>query len=112
MHTFTLKVKYSRMYIYIQVTVWPQHVPAARAICQEGFTIPDVGRQESMLTFESNIVFVMRYMVDAKLVGEALFHLTMSEHLWVRASFIILMNLWVRASFIILCLSKISQFSK
>jgi hypothetical protein len=37
--------------------------------CQEGFTIPDVGRQEDMLTFESNVVFVMRYMVDAKIVG-------------------------------------------
>ena len=47
------------------VTVWPQHVPAARGICQEGFTIPDVGRQDNMLTYESNIVFVMRYMVRA-----------------------------------------------
>jgi DNA polymerase delta subunit 1 len=28
-----------------------------------------VGRQEDMLTFESNVVFVMRYMVDAKIVG-------------------------------------------
>ena len=37
--------------------------------CQEGFTIPDVGRQEDMLTFESNVVFVMRYIVDAKIVG-------------------------------------------
>ena len=51
------------------VTVWPQHVPAARGICSDGFTIPNVGHQDGMLTYESNIVFVMRYMVDAKIVG-------------------------------------------
>ena len=51
------------------VTVWPQHVPAARSIFAEGFSIPDVGFQGTMMTYESNIVFVMRYMVDAKIVG-------------------------------------------
>ena len=51
------------------VTVWPQHVPAARSIFAEGFSIPDVGFQGTMMTYESNIVFVMRYMVDRDLVG-------------------------------------------
>lgn len=46
----------------------PGHVPTARSILEEGLTIPGLG-QTSFNTFESNIPFVLRFMVDHGIVG-------------------------------------------
>mmetsp|Transcript_66272 Transcript_66272/g.177460 ORF Transcript_66272/g.177460 Transcript_66272/m.177460 type:complete len:291 (-) Transcript_66272:641-1513(-) len=49
-------------------TVWPQHVTTARGILESGIQLPGFGNR-NFTTYESNIAFVMRYMVDAGLVG-------------------------------------------
>eukprot|EP00960_Hanusia_phi_P064536 765821-Hanusia_phi.AAC.6 len=49
-------------------TVWPQHVTTARSILENGIQISNLGNR-TFLTYESNVVFVMRYMVDAGIVG-------------------------------------------
>ena len=60
---------------YAQVTnflkvavVWPNHVPVARKIFETGLAIPNLGHR-TFLTYESNVVFVMRYMVDTGILG-------------------------------------------
>lgn len=47
----------------------PRHVPAARDILEnEGVTLPGIGNK-TFLTYESNIAFILRFMIDKKISG-------------------------------------------
>jgi DNA polymerase delta subunit 1 len=50
-------------------TVLPRHVSTARTALESGFDVPfGIGRC-TFLTYEANVAFVMRYMVDSGIVG-------------------------------------------
>jgi hypothetical protein len=52
------------------VLVSPQHITAARNVLESGINVPGgVVGACTFLTYESNVSFVMRYMVDAGIVG-------------------------------------------
>ena len=49
------------------VMMWPQHVTTARGCLEQGINLPVFGMR-TFLTYESNVQFVMRYMVDTDIV--------------------------------------------
>jgi DNA polymerase delta subunit 1 len=51
------------------VMVVPNHISAARGILESGIDISGGPGRCTFLTYESNVSFVMRYMVDAGIVG-------------------------------------------
>jgi DNA polymerase delta subunit 1 len=67
---------------FIQIfTAWPAHVPTAKGfpprppprlmregVLERGMRLSRFG-QRSFLTYESNVLFALRYMIDAKIVG-------------------------------------------
>lgn len=46
----------------------PKHVPACRTVLESGFSLPPYGDRQYQ-TFESNVPFVLRYMIDVGMVG-------------------------------------------
>lgn len=46
----------------------PKHIPTLRRILEGGVTIPGYG-DRAFLTYESNLLFVMRFMIDTGIVG-------------------------------------------
>ncbi len=46
----------------------PKHVPTIRKILESSFSLPGYG-DRAYLTYESNLLFVMRFMVDTGIVG-------------------------------------------
>ncbi len=49
---------------YLRITTaLPKHVPTVRKILESSFAMPGYGDRQ-YLTYESNILFVMRFMVD------------------------------------------------
>lgn len=54
---------------FLRITVaLPDLVPAAKRICEKGLNIPNVG-YKSFTTYESNLPYTLRYMVDRGLRG-------------------------------------------
>ena len=51
------------------VMMWPQHVTTARSCLEQGVNAGPQFGMRTFLTYESNIQFVMRYMVDTDIVG-------------------------------------------
>jgi len=56
-------VKFLKIYVAL-----PKQVATLRNIMEQGITMPG-GRQQSFLTYESNIDFVLRFMFDCQIVG-------------------------------------------
>jgi DNA polymerase delta subunit 1 len=50
------------------VVALPKHIPTLRRILESSVNIPGYG-DRTFLTYESNILFVMRFMVDTGMVG-------------------------------------------
>lgn len=55
----------------------PDLVPTARGILQDGFACPGF-RERQYMTYESNVPFVLRYMIDNDIVG-GFFYLSCRE---------------------------------
>ena len=54
---------------FLRVTVvLPNLVAACRTILEQGIAVPGLG-QRSFLTFESNVVYTLRFMIDREIVG-------------------------------------------
>eukprot|EP01100_Stratorugosa_tubuloviscum_P014987 TRINITY_DN834_c0_g1_i1.p1 TRINITY_DN834_c0_g1~~TRINITY_DN834_c0_g1_i1.p1 ORF type:complete len:904 (-),score=332.36 TRINITY_DN834_c0_g1_i1:166-2877(-) len=59
----------NKKYKFLRITLAaPKLVPPCRSICESGFEIPGYGYR-SYLTFESNILFALRFMIDTNMVG-------------------------------------------
>jgi DNA polymerase delta subunit 1 len=58
-----------RPFIRVELAA-PGLVPAARAICEAGLPVDGWGAR-SFLTYESHVLYALRYMVDAGIVGGA-----------------------------------------
>ena len=55
------KVYFLRIYLRTA-----SHVPSAKRLFKDGFNVPGLGRVASDPTFESNIPFPLRFMIDMK----------------------------------------------
>lgn len=65
---------------YLKIVVaLPKHIPTLRRILESAVTFPGYG-ERSYLTYESNILFVMRFMVDTGMVGGGWIELAANQY--------------------------------
>ena len=58
-----------RAFLKIELAA-PSLVPTARSICEAGLSVDGLGSR-SFLTYESHVLYALRFMVDAGMVGGA-----------------------------------------
>jgi len=58
----------------------PPHVPSARSILEEGLVVQGIQNSVSYITFESNLAFVLRFMVDQDIGGASWIELPANKY--------------------------------
>uniref|UniRef100_A0A061RE64 DNA polymerase n=1 Tax=Tetraselmis sp. GSL018 TaxID=582737 RepID=A0A061RE64_9CHLO len=58
----------SKPFLKIVVTL-PKHIAPCRSLLESGFPVPSLGRDRAFATFESNVLFTLRFMVDCGIGG-------------------------------------------